>query len=403
MKIKFLLAALVLSFNTIFSQTVKDYKVLFNYVQLPLEPFVESVSNYEIVLENNFEKLNQDTLAAYELRLNQAKLEQENLLKVWKSDKIRIDRLYYSQMSVWEKAVNAGSTTAVQPVKQPYPDYPILKEVSSPIYTHELTIEKCNKKINLAGYNKGKGGAIVTITQHGLQLARISKSITGSGSGKKYRYKAHFKLPIDVKIEAPIQGVVYQKSFYSNESSELISTEKSQYDFQLWWMDNKEQFWTNFQRKKLATLLTDLNKHMNSTYGFPSKSSESEIYVIKKYKDFNYSEFVDAMTFAKIGYQKLSNGIEKDAAKEDLQKAIDIWNNQLSQSNTGDNKSRINKKATALLYTNLAEAYMWIDDFNNADLFNNKAITLGVLKYKNHCKRLQDKMIQLKLRYNSNN
>ena len=126
MKIKFLLAALVLSFNTIFSQTVKDYKVPFNYVQLPLEPFVESVSNYEIVLENNFEKLNQDTLAAYELRLNQAKLEQENLLKVWKSDKIRIDRLYYSQMSVWEKAVNAGSTTAVQPVKQPYPDYPIL-------------------------------------------------------------------------------------------------------------------------------------------------------------------------------------------------------------------------------------------------------------------------------------
>ena len=175
-------------------------------------------------------------------------------------------------------------------------------------------------------------------------------------------------MPIDVKIEAPIQGVVYQKSFYSNESSELISTEKSQYDFQLWWMDNKEQFWTNFQRKKLATLLTDLNKHMNSTYGFPTKSSESEIYVIKKYKDFNYSEFVDAMTFAKIGYQKLSNGIEKDAAKEDLQKAIDIWNNQLSQSNTGDNKSRINKKATALLYANLAEAYMWIDDFNNADL-----------------------------------
>lgn len=403
MKLKLSILILCLISNGFYAQTVKDHKVSFKYVQLPLEPFDKSVSTYDVVFVSNFDKTNEDTLAAYEERLSQAQKEQENLLQLWNADKLRIDRLYYSEMAVWEKAVNAGSTTAVQPIKQPYPDYPILKEVSDPIYTEEVAVDFCKQKINLAGYQKGEAGVIVTINHKGLQSARISKTITGSGSNRSYRYTAHFKMPIDVTIEVPNQGVIYNKSYYSNESISPISSEKSQYDFQLWWLDNKDVFWTNFQKKKLTSLLNELNSHMNTTYGFPNKSSESEIYVIKKYKDFDYAKFVDALTFAKIGYQKLSQGVDKESAKENLSKAIAIWNNELSQSTPSENKSRINKKATALLYANLAEAHMWIDEFDKADLFINKAITLGVLKYKNHCKRLQDRMVNLKLRYNSNN
>tara|TARA_B100000809_G_C15007138_1_gene483638 strand:+ start:436 stop:654 length:219 start_codon:yes stop_codon:yes gene_type:complete len=46
---------------------------------------------------------------------------------------------------------------------------------------------------------------------------------------------------------------------------------------------------------------------------------------------------------------------------------IAIWETALEESNPGDNKSRINKKITALLYVNLAEAYMWMDDFDIAE------------------------------------
>jgi hypothetical protein len=65
-------------------------------------------------------------------------------------------------------------------------------------------------------------------------------------------------------------------------------------------------------------------------------------------------------------------------------------------------KARINKKITALLYANLATAYLWSNDFDNAELYINKALTIGVLKYKNHCKRLQSSMSDLKLRYDAN-
>mgnify|MGYP006090711513 CR=1 FL=1 len=402
----------LISFHS-FGQTVKDYKVPFQYIQLPLKPFVEDVSTYTVVIINDFQQANEDTLKAYDARLAIAKKEQENLLEMWNNDRLRIDRIYLSEMSVWEKAVNLGNNTLAEPVKNPYPEYPFLKEVSLPILTENISAEFCSQKINLAGYQKlvsmniteedFEAAVIITITHQGLQASKISKKITGSGAQKKYKYTAHFKMPVDVKIEAPTQGLVYTKTYYSNETSELIRDDKSQYDYQLWWIDNKDKYWKGLQTRFFNNILNDLNNHINSTYGYPVKSNQNEIYVIKKYKKHSYSEFIDAMTYAKIGYKDFVNDVDKVNAKENIYKAIKIWEKQLEQSNLIDNKSRINKKATALLCANLAEAYLWIDQYEKADLYINKAITIGVLKYKNHCKRLQDKMGNLNLRYQAKN
>lgn len=305
-------------------------------------------------------------------------------------------------MAVWEKAVNSGNAM-VQPVKQPYPDYPLLKPVALAVLTNEVESDYCSSKINLSGYEKGPAGVVITLTHHGFQSAKIVKKISGSASLKRYKYTAHFKMPVQVKIVAPIQGLIYEKNYYFNESTELIKSEKSQYDFQLWWMDNEEKYWKSLQNKLLNNILSNLNSHVNTNYGFPQKSSESEIYVIKKYKDYDYASMVDAMSLAKKGYLDLINEVDKKSAKESLLKAIEIWEKDLEESNLNENKTRINKKSTALLYANLAEAYMWFEDFDKADLYINKAITLGVLKYKNHCKRLQDRMGNLKKRHSANN
>ena len=272
-----------------FGQTVKDYKVPFQYIQLPLKPLNEAVTMYGVVLVNDFEQANQDTLKAYESRLEIAKEEQGSLLDIWNKNRLRIDRIYLSEMSTWEKAVNLGNNTLAQPLKKTYPEYPVLNEVSLPILSENVSEDNCSQKINLAGYNKGEGGVVITITHHGLQSSRISKKITGSGALKKYKYTAHFKMPVDVKIEAPIQGLIYSKTYYNNEMSELIRDEKSQYDYQIWWIDNKDKYWKGLQNKLFSNILYDLNNHININYGFPVKSNENEIYVIKKYKNHSYS------------------------------------------------------------------------------------------------------------------
>ena len=52
---------------------------------------------------------------------------------------------------------------------------------------------------------------------------------------------------------------------------------------------------------------------------------------------------------------------------------------------------------------NLAEAYMWINDFDSADNYIQKAKVAGVSKYKTFAKRLQGVLNGLKARYEANN
>jgi len=392
----------VLMVSFIFSQTINDHKVTIKYIQLPTDPLPENIAAINVNLIKSYEAANEDSIAAYNARLEQAKQEQETLLEVWKSDKKRADKIYYASMATWQKAVNAGNTTVAKPQDPVYPDYPYLKDVPLPILTEEVEEEATSNRIDLKGYNKGDGGAVLTVSYDGIKNAIIKKSKIGTGAATKYNYTAYYSLPIHVKLDVPGKGVLYEKSFYENETKKLIKSENSEYDHLIWWMDNGENYWINLQRQLFNTAINKVNSELNEKFGFPVKSMNTEVYVVKKYKKHNYSEFVDALTYVKSGYDLLSTDVKKVNATGKINKSIGIWLDLLKESNPADNKSRINKKATALLYANLAEAYLWIDDFENADLYANKGITIGVLKYKNHCKKVHDKIGLLKARYIAN-
>ena len=167
-------------------------------------------------------------------------------------------------------------------------------------------------------------------------------------------------------------------------------------------MDSKYDFWKSKQASMISSAITSFNSEINEKYGYPVKNITAEIYVVKKYKKYTYNEFVTALTDAKVGYSEIHKSIDRNEGINKLNKAISVWQSQLKESNLSDGKSRINKKITALLYANLATAYLWSNDFDKAELYINKALTIGVLKYKNHCKRLQSAMVDLKLRYDAN-
>lgn len=392
----------ILMFTIVFGQTINDHKVTIRYIQLPTDPLPEEIGAYSISLTKNYESSNEDSIEAYNARLDAAKKNQEVQLETWKSDKKRADKIYFAAMATWQKAVNSGNTTVAKPQDPVYPDYPYLEEVPLPILTEEIASENLSNKIDLKGYNKGEGGAKLTFTYDGIQNAKIVNKVLGSGAMTKYQYSANYKMPLNVKLEVPGQGVVYEKSFYNNDSKKTIKSYSSEYDFKIWWMDNGENYWKSLQNNLLNAALSKVNSELNEKFGFPVKSNNTEVYVVKKYKNHNYSAFVDALTYAKSGYDLLSSDVNKINAKEKINKSINIWLDLLKESNLSDNKSKINKKATALLYANLAEAYLWIDDFENADLYANKGITISVLKYKNHCKRVQEKIGLLKSRYMAN-
>ena len=98
---------------------------------------------------------------------------------------------------------------------------------------------------------------------------------------------------------------------------------------------------------------------------------------------------IDAYTNVKSGYDLLFKDVERKSAIAKIENGIEIWEDALEETNPFDNKDRVNKKVTALLYANLAEAYMWINDFDAADNYLQKAKIGGVSKYKTFAKRLQ--------------
>ncbi len=401
MKKSILTITLFLLGSIFYAQSINDHKVTINYIQLPSDPFPSDINSFQIEETHNYEKPNEDSIVAYNSRLDLAKEAQESYIEIWKSDKRKIDKIYYAEMATWQKAVNSGNTTIVKPQDPVYPQYPHLKDVSLPILTEEINNEYIHGKIDLKGYSKG-GGVGILISFDGIQDARIAKSKIGTGTLTRYKYVAYYKMPIHVKLDVPGQGIVYEKSFYNNESQKVIKSEKSEYDILIWWMDNGENYWKSLQSELLNSALHTVNSDINAKFGFPKKAVSTEVFVVKKHKKHKYSEFVEALTYAKSGYDLLSSDVKKVKAKGKLTKSVDIWLDLLNESNPDDSKSRINKKVTALLCANLAEAYLWMDDFENADLYANKGITIGVLKYKNHCKRVQDKIGMLKSRYNAN-
>ncbi len=378
------------------AQNVDDQGISFNYIQQPSDP-IKGTDIYNIVVDHSlYQASNEDSLEAFEMKLNLL----ESQLTAWVEQKKKIDQMHLLEMSKWQKATNAGTILA-EPIKQPYPEMPELKEeVSMPLLTEEISEGIVDGKINIEGLTKGEGGAVITLQFSGLTLANIVEKQTGAGATKKYEYYAEYTMPINVKIDAPGQGIIFNENLGQTKKSKLINKYDSKYDFDYWKIDNLADYWKNLQLQEVNSLLGGLNNTINNRCGFPVKNYATEIYTVKKFKDHNYSDLIDAYTQAKSGYDLVYKSISRDEAADKLHKAIAIWESALAEANPVDNKARINDKVTALLNVNLAEAYIWLGEYTRADNYIQKAkiSNAGAGKYKREAGDLEGIMNHLKSR-----
>lgn len=381
---------------TSFAQNVDDQKLSFNYIQQPSTP-ITGAKTFSIVVDHSiYQASNDDSLQAFETQLNLA----EAQLASWIEQKKKVDQMYLLEMAKWEKAANAG-TVLPQPSKQPYPEMPQLKEeLRMPILTEEISDGIVDGKVNLEGFTKAEGGAVITIQFSGIKETNIVEKITGSGSTRKYEYTAEYLMPFSVKVEVPGQGILVNENFNLTKKTKSIDKYQSKYDFEYWSIDNLPDFWKSLQKDELEASLVMVNNLINDRCGFPLKVNNTEIYTIKKHKGHSYSDLIDGYTKAKSGYDLVYKSISRKEAATNLSKAITIWESALTESNMQDNKARINDKVTALLYVNVAEAYMWLGEYTKADNYIQKAkiINAGAGKYKREAERLEYLMSDIKAR-----
>lgn len=383
------------------AQNLTDNKVSFTYVQLPTNPIDSKYTQFEIEVIKSFEQSNQDSLNAYQIKLEASNTQYENAMNVWKEQKKNLDRNYLTQMAAWEKATNAGQT-ATAPTAPVYPQQPIKTEVSMPWMHEDLSNDMVNNMVTIDGYSKGSGGAKIALDFKGIGNIKIVETVSGSGSTTKYAYRAEYIMPVNLKVETPSQGVILNTIILSEVRSYPMKDYTSRYDFQLWYLDNQTQFWSELQKHARSVAMTEITNTLNNACGFPTRNYTTEVYSVKSHKDFNYDDITQAYTLAKQGYELIYQTRDRKNAVPKLTEAINIWKKALTESNVNDNKSRINKEITAMLYFNIAEAYMWMSNFDESEQYINKAINSGEMKFKNAAKNLQSVLADQKLRWKAN-
>lgn len=396
------ITTLLLFLGSVFAakaQNVDDNKVSFQYIQLPLQKINPMFKTYEVRVNHIYKNANNDSLTVYNARKEAAQKTYDLQYATWLEQKKTIDKTYLAQMAAYEKATNAG-TVATLPAAPVYPVTPVLNPIGKIKLHSEITDTDVSNTITLQGFEKGLGGSIITIDVYPIRSVKIIETKTGSGATTKYEYKCQYILPIEVTFETPTDGKLYKKILFDNIQNYGMKSYASKYEYQAWLLDNADNFYTEMERSVRKSALNEINQILNNEFGFVKTTRGTEIYSVKKYKDYDYKDVIEAYTLTTQAFTLVSKDRNRASAQPKLDIAITKWKAILEESNSYDEKARINDKITAMIQCNLAELYVWKGDYDQAELYMNQALNSGVFKFKNHAERVQGYYADQKNRWN---
>ena len=387
---KFLLPLFVFcGFSSAFGQNMNDHKVTFKYIQLPYIEVDNQFDKYELKLEHGYKAANEDSVSLNQIRYDAEMSVFNTLFAQYQMQRDSLDKLHLKSLSAWEKSVNAGKTNPdgtplAKPAPPIYPEPPLYPTMETPLLHSDYDASNINQFVSVEGFEEGFGGIVITMTMMPIEYMPIKQTVKGSGASKVYQYKAPYKLPIGLKVESPTQGVLIDQVLFQNTKYYNMKDQKSQYDHQLYMMDNEAQLHAAIEASARNSALNDVRQYLNNQIGYPVKSRTAEIYSVKKYKDWDYSDVTNAYTKTTLALQAVKNDRDRSGAEDLIEEALAAYDEILFESNLSDRKSRINDKVTAMLQCNIAELLIWKADFDKADGIVNIAENSGEGKAKRH-------------------
>ncbi len=108
-----------------------------------------------------------------------------------------------------------------------------------------------------------------------------------------------------------------------------------------------------------------INKYLTDNFAYTTHSGERRFYDIKDKKQ-QYPEYHTAIEKVKMAFAYFSVPSKAAAKNEALKEAITIWENALKDLDKNDKNARISKEVAAVTYLNIAEAYIWLNEFDKS-------------------------------------
>lgn len=370
--------ALMLTVSAAFGQNINDQKVTFDYIQLPLIKIDPQFSQYNITIEHAYQQANEDSMIVYEAQRGFAMQTFETAIEQYYQSCDSLDRIHLQNMATWQKQVDAGvknpdGTALTAPIAAPYPTPPVPQRIEVPLYHSDYDEAAATSRVNLDGFTQGSGEVEVTLIIHPLRSMRIvyKKETTGTA---RYSFGARYVMPIGLRVSTPSQGVLLETMLSENEAFYSLPKQESTYDHVLYMKDNKAAVFAQIEAHARQTVLTEVNQYLNNQFGFIKRTRTAEMYSVKSFKDYDYTDVTAAFTKATFALQAVGGSRDRSTAMTELDEAIAAIETILEESDINDGKARINDKVTGMLQCNLAELYMWKGDFNKSEGFANLAL-----------------------------
>ena len=366
-------------------QNIDDNFVNFNYTQLPLISVDESLRSYRFEVVTDVEGANMDSTATYQIRLDNAVSIYQKRMDTW-----------LSKMSLLQQQENATGTSQ----SANYPPKPSLELVVKPVQ-HTVTTNASAEGIKISGFNEGDNGLLVRYTLLPIKNVKFSYSKKGEAANTKYDYKCSYMLQAKMEVIDPNNTVLFEK-MVGRAKTKGLGKYKSTYDFAKWYMNNRETFYAQIESEGRKAAIAGSGSALDNQFGYINKNRKAEIYSVKKYKDYDYTDVVMAYNQTTEALLKVGNDRDRSGAMDDLEEAREMWLKILEESNLQNKKERINAKISAMIWCNLAEIAVWMADFNEADNQVSKTMNSGIMKAKSHIKGEKSFYADQKNRWNAN-
>lgn len=279
-------------------------------------------------------------------------------------------------------AVSDTSKVKDKPIKRFVPE-PIKREVPMPekrrVYPphYPKIFDEKNlgdTYLKIEGMTQNSNNALVLITTlRGFEIGE--KQVKEEQNSRKddngnvittmsYQGSMQYKHPIHIQVVSPIGQTLWEEvvgdKFESKKTAKFSTRIEAEQNL------HSDNFINPLEDAVVQKSMKYIQAQLNDKFGYTKQKRNTMLrtYSLKKVV---YPEYQEAYNAAVEAYPKIEDLSKKADVLAGLNKAITAWENALTQSNPNDKKARINKKVTISTHYMLAEAYLWIENFEKAE------------------------------------
>ncbi len=367
-----------------FSQNIKDEKVEYQFVKLPLFPLSVSPKNYQASIFATFEAENAQLQAAYEAELAVAEDEYQAAMAEYPNQLQAAKLKYEKELAEWNEKSLAEKVVEKQvlnennkPVEY-IPDPPYKRSVPLPkLQTSYDYPVVSDTYLQLGGFEKKHEQAVlIQVTIYGFdytQPRQITQQkskttiVNGQSSTRNvpsYHVEFSYRHPMSVLVLNPDGKELYNITPQECNTYQIYKTPESETPINI----NSELLVKTNEEAIFQNNLIFINELVNDKIGYYPTNREATLFYVKS-KDDLHQDLLIAFNEASSGLKLLLD--DKVSAETKLNKAIATWTDALAESDPANKKARIDKDVTIAICFNLLECYFAKGSIENYDtIFN---------------------------------